>query len=357
MNRRLMAACAAFSAACGAQAQSSVTISGFLDASVIFERGGAAGSVNKLGSGASGPSRLVFRGTEDLGGGLSAGFHLESGVTVDTGGSLQQNFWGRQSYVQLGGGFGTLQAGLVYIPLFTTMRDVADPFRASHAGGAGNIMTAGFPAGPKSVGFPNASAVTGNTATGAISRANTLLYSTPRLGGFTGELHYSFGEQAITDSALRTVGGSVGYAQGPLMVRLAAAQTKNAAATDSAKNVLLGANYDFGPARLYLGYGTNKGYGTARSDDALIGASARFGTTTLMASYVRKNDKSPANIDASQVGVGGMYHLSKRTHLHASFAKISNDVPKTSPAFYTVSTPAGPATGDRLLALGIGHLF
>jgi predicted porin len=356
MKPKHILACSTLALATAAGAQSSVTITGHLDASVLVESGGAAGTLKKVGSGVSGPSRLIIRGTEDLGDGLSAGFHLEHGVVVDTGGSLQQNFWGRQSYLQLAGGFGTLQAGLIFTPLFTTLRDVIDPFRASFAGNAGNILTAGVPGGPKSIGFPNTSAANG-TAFGGLNRANTLQYSLPKLGGITGELAYSFGEQATASSGLKTMGGSMGYAQGPLAVRLAASKTWNAAASDTERNALLGANYDFGVLRLYLGAGSNRGYGTKRSEDALIGASSRVGLVTLMASYARKNDKSPANVDASQFGLGAIYHLSRRTHLHASFAKISNDVPNTSPAFYTVSSPAGPGTGDRMFGVGIGHFF
>lgn len=357
MNSTLVLAACALALATTAGAQTGVTISGYVDASVLLESGGAAGSLRKVGSGVSGPTRLIIRGTEDLGGGLTVGFHLEHGLLVDTGASLQQNFWGRQSFLQITGALGSLQGGLVYMPLFSTLRDVADPFRASFAGNAGNIFTAGFPAGPKSVGFPNASAITGTVSTGAISRANTLLYSLPKLAGFTGELAYSLGEQASASNRLKTVGGSLGYAQGALTVRLAASKTYNAAASDTERNALLGANYDFGALRLYLGAGSNRGYSSKRSEDALIGASSRVGPVTLMASYARKNDKSPANVDASQVGLGAMYHLSRRTHLHASFAKISNDVPNTSPAFYTVSSPAGPGTGDRMFGVGIGHFF
>lgn len=360
MNQKLIATLAASALAGGGgsvAAQSSVTISGFLDASVLLERGGANGSLTKVGSGVSGPSRLIFRGNEDLGGGLSAGFHLEHGVTVDTGGSLQQPFWGRQSYVQISGGLGTLQAGLLFTPLFTTLRDVADPFRASFAGNAGNLLTAGVPGGPRSVGFPNTTAASG-IATAGLNRANTLQYVLPKLNnGLTGELSYAFGEQAGSNAALRTLGGSIGYAQGPLVVRLAGLQTRNASATNGERNLLLGGNYAFGATRVHLGIGSNKGYGTKRSDDALVGVSTRIDLLTLIASYARRNDKSPANADASQIGLGAMYHLSRRTHLHVSFARISSDVPNTSPAFYTVGSPAGPGTGNRLLAFGIGHFF
>jgi GBP family porin len=357
VKRNLIAAIAG-TMALAANAQSTVTITGYADGSVLAESGGAAGSVKKVSSGVSGPSRLIFRGSEDLGGGLSAFFHLEHGVTFDTGGSLQQNFWGRQSFLGISStSVGTLRAGLVYTPLFTTMRDVADPFRNAFVAQAGNIMTSGVPAGPKSVAFPNPSAPTGTVASGGLSRANTLLYTTPNLSGFVGELAYSLGEQAGSESALRTIGGSAGYSQGPLNIRLAYEKTNNAAANDSARNTILGANYDFGMVKVYFGYGTNKGFGTIDNTDLVVGVNVPVGAGTIMASYVKKNDKSAANIDPYQIGLGYVYYLSKRTMLHASAAKIGNNAPNTSPAFYTVGSPGGPGSGDTAVAVGIGHFF
>lgn len=357
MKFRTIACAAAALCAAGAQAQSSVMITGYADAGLVMESGGANGRVNKVGSGISGPSRLIFRGVEDLGGGMNAQFHLEAGVLFDAGNSLQQNFFGRQAWVGLGGGWGSVRAGLQFTPAFAALRDVVDPFRASYAGNAGSIMTVGVPAGPRSVGFPNTNAANSGVAAGGISRANTVQYSTPNLGGFTGELAHAFGEQASESGRLSTTGGSVGYAAGPMALRLAFSDTNNATDTASERNWLLGGNYNFGPAKVHVGFGGNRNYAGAKSSDALLGMSAKLGPGTVLASYIKRNDKSAVNNDASQVAVGYVYPLSKRTQLHFSVAKISNKVPNTSPAFITTSTPAGPGTGDRTIAFGIGHLF
>jgi predicted porin len=48
-------------------------------------------------------SRFGFKGTEDLGGGLTAGFQLDSGFNMDTGAQTSSStFWSRQSKVNLG---------------------------------------------------------------------------------------------------------------------------------------------------------------------------------------------------------------------------------------------------------------
>lgn len=356
MKRKIFTALAGL-VALGAHAQSSVSLNGYADGSVVLESGGPAGSIKKQSSGASGPTRLIFRGTEDLGGGLSAFFHLEAGVLYDTGGSLQQNFFGRQSYVGVNGWGGNVKFGLVYVPLFTTLFDVVDPFRDSFAPMAGNIMTAGTPAGPKSVAFPNPSAVTGTSSSGAISRSNTILYTTPNFAGVTSELAYSFGEQSTTTKAYRTLGASLGYSQGPLTTRLAYERTGNQAGNDTARNLLFGANYDFKIVKAYFGFGVNKGYAALDNNELLVGVSVPVGVGYVLASYVRRSDKSPANVDPHQIGIGYTHYLSKRTLLHISAARITNSVPNTSPSFYTVSTPAGLGSGNQAIAVGIGHFF
>jgi hypothetical protein len=71
------------------------------------------------------PSRLGFRGSEDLGGGLKAIFTLETGVYVDTGTSGQGNrLFGRQAWVGLAGNWGQLTLGRNYNMLYNSMPEV-----------------------------------------------------------------------------------------------------------------------------------------------------------------------------------------------------------------------------------------
>ncbi len=68
-----------------ALAQSSVTLYGIVDAAVERASNGAGVKVNRLVSGQGSASRLGFRGTEDLGGGLRAIFNLEAAINTDNG--------------------------------------------------------------------------------------------------------------------------------------------------------------------------------------------------------------------------------------------------------------------------------
>ena len=105
-------------ACCSAQAQSNVTVYGVVDAGLVFERGAPTGNTSNVSSGVASGSRLGFKGTEDLGNGLSAGFVVESGFGIDTGASGQGGLtFGRQTFVSLSSNtLGTISAGRQYSP-------------------------------------------------------------------------------------------------------------------------------------------------------------------------------------------------------------------------------------------------
>ena len=358
MKHKVLAA-AAFAAvgiqAAPVQAQSSVTIYGLIDTGIVVESGGAAGHVTKLTSGISGGSRIGFKGTEDLGGGMSALFLLETGFQNDTGALGQGGLlFGRQSYVGLGGNFGTVTAGRQYTPQYLVLSAV-DPFGTGYAGDAANLMP--------------------NTGNGASRMDNTIKYASPNFGGVTGELAYGFGETAGSTKAASQIGAAVGYANGPLNVRLGFHGRNNdtvTTQTGSGRSTLLGATYNFGPVKLHAAYGINKGlnssplrnttnpYGTTPivastdSADILVGVTVPFGVQhTFLASYIRKNDKTALNQDADQFALGYRYALSKRTDLYAMYAHIKNK----NGAPYTVGSSIEAGSGNSAWNMGIRHTF
>jgi len=73
----------------------------------------ASTSQGRIGSGGLSTSRIGFKGSEDLGGGMQASFQLEGKLDLDTGKNPDYDggFFGRQSWVGLTGNFGTLQLG------------------------------------------------------------------------------------------------------------------------------------------------------------------------------------------------------------------------------------------------------
>ena len=123
----LAVAAMAASAAQAQQAASSVTLYGLLDAAIehLNHVGAAGDSVTRMpGLSGSLPSRFGLRGSEDLGGGLKAVFTLEGGFGVDAGTSNQGGrLFGRQAFVGLSGGWGTLSFGRQYSMFFWSHTD------------------------------------------------------------------------------------------------------------------------------------------------------------------------------------------------------------------------------------------
>jgi predicted porin len=373
MNKKIIAG-AIFGMLSGAvYAQSTVTVYGLIDAGLVVERQGLAldpvsglgkgKTTAKLDGGVINGSRIGFKGTEDLGGGLSALFTIESGFTGDDGQSGQgKTLFGRQSFLGLTGGFGTIKLGRFYSVLDNTL-GATDPFGLGLAGRANNLM----------------GAAGNNAVAGYASRFNNLAqYSTANLSGFTADVQYAFGETAGSSSKGRSWGVALNYVSGPLAIRVAQQQSNNLKSTASAAGVLsatgipeyehkathtaLGGTYDFGAAKLHAAYVLNKravleSTTQYKSDDMLIGVSVPFGASKLMLSFVNKKDKSNvANYaaNADQLGVGYTHELSKRTTVYAAYAVIRN---KGANAVYTVGNATGNGSGKQALNVGVRHAF
>lgn len=341
-----------------AQAQSNVTIYGIADVGIVGERGGAAGSVTKVTSGVGNASRIGFRGTEDLGGGLSALFQLEAGTKIDTG-ETDAALFQRQAFVGLKSKeAGTVTLGRQYTMLYNALSKIADPFGAGFAGNAKNLFA------------------TGGSGTRV---SNSVLYTTPSFEGFSADLQYGFGEQAGDNTAGRQFGLGLNYAQGPLKAAVvynnknndtAAVGTTPAVRKDRVKNTLIAANYDFGIAKAYFGYEIDKGAGSsplpvanaygykvapkssADSRTLLLGVGVKAGTGTVLASYIRKDDKQNGQ-DANQFGIGYLHPLSKRTDLYAMYGTMSNK----NGAGYTIGNNTEAGSGDKAYNLGVRHTF
>ncbi len=359
MKKKIITA-ALLLASTAAAAQTNVVIYGIVDAGFVRESGGAAGAVNKLTSGVGSASRIGFRGTEDLGGGVSALFNLETGYRIDTGEvDAAGTIFNRQAFVGLKSKAGMITLGRQYTPWHQALAQVGDPFSTGYAGGSKNQ-------------FPDFGA--------NVRTSNTVMYTAPVTMGFTADVAYSAGEQAGSAEAGRQMGASLGYSAGPLNVRLAynhknsdvaAAPGVTAVSRTIGTNKLLVANYDFKVLKAYFAYGVDKGFNSAPLGNAnnpfggvrptastdgneiLLGLSAPVGPGTFLASVMRKDDKTSFNQDARAWGVGYFYPLSKRTNLYAAYGNIDNK----NGAGYTVANNTESGSGDRAANLGVRHTF
>jgi len=329
---------------------SSVTLYGVADMGIVHESGAAAGSVTKATSGMMSGSRIGMRGREDLGGGAAAFFTLEGGVLMDTGASGQGGLlFGRQAYVGLDSNAGRLTLGRQYTTLALAQAEY-DPFVTGLAGTSANLISAGGRGGSNRM-------------------DNGIKYNLPgNLGGLEGELSYAFGEAAGSAATNAQYGAALGYSNERFSGRIAYADAQDANGPGkNAREVFTGAKYDFGPFVGYANFVINRGAivpGTPnyKSEDYLIGAQIPVGAAgRIYTSYIYKNDRTEANNDAHQLGIGYVHRLSKRTSLYTSYAHIWNHAPNTATSgFYRVwnaNDVGNAAAGSSAVSLGMNHIF
>lgn len=346
-----LAVLGAFSGAAFAQT-SSVQIYGVIDTAFVHDSGnGVSGSLNKVDSsytsGNKAGSRIGFKGTEDLGGGLSALFTIENGFKADDGSADQGGtLFGRQAFVGLQGGFGTVKLGRQYNPMYSN-QVATDPFGNGMAGAFSRLISTGGAATASSFGI------------GAGTRVdNAVTYTTPDLMGVKGELQYGFGEVAGDSSKSRQYGLSVGYTNGPVSAALSHLNVNNnpaaGASINAIKNTALTGTYNFGVAKAHALYQINKNDGTGATAldtrDWMLGVSAPFGASTVVASFIKHNNRAVANADAKQLAVGYIYALSKRTSLYTGYGRLTND----SASLVRV-TKAGAS--NSVFSAGVSHTF
>ncbi len=357
------------SAAGAALAQSSVTVFGVVDAAVTYTRGSGngAGSKWQLSSGGNSFSRLGFRGTEDLGGGLSAGFWLEAGLQNDTGTFLPSNTnnqasgagtpgaltFSRRATVSLAGPFGEVRLGRDYVPAFWNTA-IFDPFGTGGGIGANQIYFSGL---------GGLVAPTGTRA------SNSVGYFLPdRLGGFYGQVMYAMGEN-LSDAVLpgTTVsnrhdgdhtGARVGYASGGFNIALATGRTRYASGDLHVTN--LGAAYTFDASLMNLKltselYSESKG--TTDAKGVLVGFQLPIGPGEIKGSYAVYR-LAPAGAalkpTSSKLAIGYVHNLSKRTALYATVARIGNRNGAAQALSGAITAANRPSTGTEF---GMRHMF
>jgi predicted porin len=290
MKHTLIAVAAATAAlvAGTAQAQSSVSISGRLNVTLERQDNNGAKSYQMVNN----ASRIKFAGTEDLGGGLKAGFVLEHGFNVDNGAASQGRFWARQSEVNLSGGFGMLRLGNFTSEAYFATADY--------------ISMHNHDTGPSSDALY---AYLGNDT-------NKIAYRTPEfVKGMTIEAAVSAGENVTK----RGYDLAWNYAMGAL--QLGAGYQKQ----DKANQYAVRALYELGPVVLGAMVQRDKNaYGNGNRTNYRLSAAYNVGAMEFHANIGRAGDYSKTtDSDASQFTLGYNYNLSKRTKVYGYYTKVS----------------------------------
>jgi predicted porin len=311
MKKTLFVAAIAALAAAGAQAQSTVTVYGRFNVSAeSVELNGV--TLKKLENNAS---RIGFKGSEDLGGGLRANFQLEHGFDA-TNGTAASTFWGRQSEVNLSGGFGTVRLGRFTSEAYFATAD----YISMHNHDTGNSEDELY-------------AYIGRNTNKVAYRAPTLVKD------LTLELGLSLPEGVAGQT--KTFDFAANYSTGPLALGLG--YEKN----DSSNQLAVRGLYEFG--------GFVAGAYVQRHTDATLGDQTIYrlsgmytlGVTEFHLNYGHAGAYSKlSGSDGKQFTAAVNYNLSKRTKIYTYYTKV-DDAKKVY-----------GAGGDRKsIAFGIRHNF
>jgi len=332
--KKTLVAVAAIAAVTGAMADA--TIYGLMEQAYRADKAtmGTAATNSKKGLDAvvNGGMSLGFKGSEDLGNGITASFVTEigfepsdpytaytaAGGSTLTGGAgagtvgVSNGVNNRQSFVGLAGGFGSVTLGRQYSNIF--------------------LAACGYDIGGCANMAGNLAIIAASDASTDVRRANAINYTLPTLvSGLTVQVGKAFGESVkVGASATNNAGDSssytLGYATGPFSVTLASETTDNtgnfgnygnkaaASTTSKRKTTVTGLSYDAGVAKLNY-TNTKAAVGVAKTTGTVYGVSVPFGAASIGYEAGTGNTSSTSAtgdaLKSSQLAFN--YSLSKRT--------------------------------------------
>jgi predicted porin len=393
MKKSLLAVAALSAIAGAAQAQSSVTIYGVLDAGYINQKSDGSGvnpraqsSNSMIGQSAEQTSRLGFKGTEDLGGGMSALFTVETGLQPSNATASAWN--NRQSFVGLKkNGTGQFTLGTQYTPVFQALA-------ATDVGQTNNMVgSAVYPQEvPTGNGNPGVASYRGSDGTGGTSNAltvrtsNTLQAQSDNFAGFTlGAAYTQNGSTTSPANTTATTNNWTGWGvkadytwnklyiaaamnrlksnnTGPgvtLLAPVATAWTTAGGGINTQDNQFYaGATYDFGILKAYLQYIQKKDTSVINTNYFNKRSAQQIGVRSYITptiegwanlgngSFTAFGAGQPkANFVAWQAGMN--YYLSKRTNLYGIYG--TNNM--------SSAQPVNPALNTSSFAVGVRHTF
>lgn len=381
--KKTLAALAVLGAFAGGAMAANVTLYGIVDEGLVYTHldNDVTDSTDSFGlsSGVQSGSRWGIKGVEELGNGTNVGFTLESGFNADDGTSGQNGrLFGREARLFVNGAWGELAAGRMGSPM------------------SGN-GTYGLYGETSAFGtsFGNYVAQAGSTFSGGDRQDNALVYKTPTFAGFTGYAMYSFKSDNVKGSGDeghsntdRYAALAVKYANGPFTAILGgdyrdyAATPEVEADNDDGYSILLGGNYDFGVAKVFLAAqyfdevkassftsmdnnneawklvsGTDEKFGTAKLNgwSVNLSASAPLAGGTFLAGvgYVdaENADSVTTEFDFTRIlgSVGYSYPFSKRTNMYVAASYGQDKIDPDEGNSYK------PTYG--VFALGLRHKF
>lgn len=352
MKKSLIALAVLATVTTTAQAQSSVTLSGRIDAGITsISKANTAGDSNLVAqdSGLT-TSRWQLDGKEDLGQGMRAVFSLVSGFNSQTGanGGGTTRLFDRNAFVGIEqDGIGRLTLGRQESVAYDLMARFS-PTSYSNTIEGGKVV--------------NKQNVYGNSTVSADDdtvRSDNLIKYSGKFGGLTVMAGYAVGGVAgSTEASSKTqIGASYNAGVAEFVATFASNNkaTTATAAKEKTEVATYGLRVPMGALTLKAAYADSKIGNTTRSDAPEIELTS-FGATyavnsnlDLTAFIYKKEVSGTSNYDQDTYGLMAEYKLSKRTKLYSHLAnfKNSNDTP--------LKSGFGPKT--NVINAGIVHNF
>lgn len=350
MRKTAIAATFGLALTAGAAQAQNVTLFGLVDTGVEY--------VNNIGPGGdsvfrmptlagSFASRWGMRGSEDLGGGLKALFHLEGGFGADSGVFQQANrIFGRQQYVGLSGSWGEVTMGRLYSQLLWSILRTEPTVAQIYGTGAFEL----FLAAPRT---DNAIAYRHKISDVSFGALYSLGRDNPGAGGCPGEAP---GDRANCRqwSAHVSYDNPAGWGLGAWI------DEANNADGDTAFEYKALNGY-FTVAKVKLSANLLDVGSDIAAERKLWSIHATYPVTpqiTVIGGYY-DYDVDNSDDDSSMVNLRVDYAFSKRTAVYLTAARINNDGAATRSASIGVigATPTGPGEGQTGVMIGLRHSF
>lgn len=328
MQKKLIAlALASLSSAAFADA-TNVTIYGVADATFdVIRISDNANNTPNFNRVSTNGSHIGFRGTENLGNGLSAIFQFESEANFDQNSSLALN---RDSFVGLTGGFGKIMLG--------TLTGPSNALAASLDVNTGdNILSNTAILGKLGGYFTPRSASSGSVYDTRFQ--NAVAYVSPSFSGLQATGLYVANESKDETPGFETKPSlydlGLTYTNGPIMVGTTYARERDSGVADFKETEFrIGGMYDFGMASVRVLYGRTKaesaGFEAKQNTWGIGGTYNVTANGKLVSQYYVARDVELNGADLNETGaalftIGYEHNLSKRTMLKAGYARVAND--------------------------------
>lgn len=359
-----------------ALAQSNVTLWGRMDLGVQHVNVGGGQSRVGIDNGPYGTSRFGIRGVEDLGGGLSAIFAVESAIQADVGGGGGGGkLFNRGSVVGLRStSWGSVEIGRQYVPIFWPFLWADDasrwrlsPYSAVQSVQRGSFARVNAAASPVTT-AGSLDSISGGIHTISISSAyedNLLVYKSPNMSGISFSLAAGAGAERDSNDPSKNDGKVFGgnfevrKDWGYLGVGFNQKQgTKVGGQTQKISETLISGMFNV--TKDFKVWGNVHPWkfdsvADIKGRDAMLGVSYWMPSSMLWANFSTKSVDNCASCDTKGFGVGYHYFLSKRTEIYAQYGRVSNQA--NAAAGLNGFNPSAPGRSVTAISVGIGHQF